>query len=78
MGVYETELGYVVTETIDGLDVTENNEFVCELKGKSLNDYRFGSDEDDDYSEINDDLLEADIKEQVEVEVFLDNMGGIY
>ena len=77
MGVYETELGYIVTETIDGLDVTENNEFVCELKGKSLNDYRFGSGEDDDYSEINDDLLEADIKEQVGVEDFLDNMNGI-
>ena len=77
MGVYETELGYIVTETIDGLDVTEDGEFVCELKGKSLNDYRFGGCEDDDYSEINDDLLEADIKEQVEVEDFLDNMNGI-
>ena len=76
MGVYETELGYVVTETNYGLDVTENDEFVCELNGKSLNDYRFGSDEDDEYSEINNDLLEADIKEQIEVEEFINDQQG--
>ena len=76
MSIYETELGYQVRETIDGLDVTEDGEFVCELIGKTLNDYR--SDRDDDFSDIDDDLLEADIKEQVEVESFLDNMGGIY
>ena len=63
-------------ETIDGLDVTEDGEFVCELIGKTLNDYR--SDRDDDFSDIDDDLLEADIKEQVEADEFLDNMGGIY
>jgi len=50
--------------------------FVCELIGKTLNDYR--TDKDDEDSDIDDDLLEADIKEQVEVESFLDNMGGIY
>ena len=71
MGIYETELGYKVTEFNGGLDVTEDGEFVCELYGKTLDDYRFDGD-------IDDDLLEADIKEQVEVEVFLDNMGGIY
>ena len=76
MGIYETELGYMVTETIDGLDVTENDEFVCELKGKSLNDYRFGGDEDDDYSEINDDLLEADIREEMELIDYIDNHQG--
>lgn len=76
MGIYETELGYQVRETIDGLDVTENGEFVCELTGKTLNDYR--TDKDDEDSDIDNDLLEADIKEQVEVEAFLDNMGGIY
>ena len=76
MGTYETELGYQVRETIDGLDVTEDGEFVCELTGKTLNDYR--TDKDDEDSDIDDDLLEADIKEQVEVEAFLDNMGGIY
>ena len=76
MGTYETELGYQVRETIDGLDVTENGEFVCELIGRTLNDYRTNN--DDEYSDIDDELLEADIKEQVEVEAFLDNMGGIY
>jgi hypothetical protein len=76
MGVYETELGYIVTETIDGLDVTENDEFVCELQGVSLNDYRFSGD-DDDYSEINDDLLESDIKEQIAVDDFLNCMNGL-
>lgn len=76
MGKYETELGYVVTETIDGLYVTDDDEFVCELRGKSLNDYRFSGD-DDDYSEINDDLLESDIKEQIEVDDFLNNMNGL-
>ena len=76
MGIYETELGYQVRETIGGLDVTENDEFVCELKGKSLNDYRFGGDEDDEYSEINDDLLESDIKEQIAVDDFLNSMNG--
>ena len=68
MGIYETELGYQVRETTSSLYVTEDGEFVCELYGKTLDDYRFDGD-------INDDLLEADIKERVEVEV---NMGGIY
>ena len=71
MGIYETELGYKVTEFNGGLDVTEDGEFVCELYGKTLDDYRVDED-------IDDDKLEADIEEQVEVEVFLDNMGGIY
>ena len=68
MGIYETELGYKVTEFNGGLDVTEDGEFVCELYGKTLDDYRVDED-------IDDDLLEADIKERVEIEV---NMGGIY
>lgn len=68
MGIYETELGYQVRETTSSLYVTEDGEFICELYGKTLDDYRFDGD-------IDDDLLEADIKERVEVEV---NMGGIY
>lgn len=68
MGIYETELGYQVRETTSSLYVTEDGEFVCELYGKTLDDYRFDGD-------IDDDLLEADIKERVEVEI---NMGGIY
>lgn len=66
MSIYQTPLGYVVTETIDGLDVTEDDKFVCELRGKSLADFRY----DDD---IDDDKLEDAIKEQVEIEEFLKN-----
>jgi hypothetical protein len=67
MSTYETELGYIVKETIDGLDVTEDGEFVCELYGKTLDSYR---DENDD---IDDDKLESDIKETIEVADFLAN-----
>lgn len=69
MGIYETESGYQVRETISGLDVTENGEFVCELYGKTLNDYRV--DRDDEDSDINDDKLEADIKEAIETAEFI-------
>ncbi len=64
MSIYETPLGYQVRETIDGLDVTENGEFVCELYGKSLADFRYSV--DDDYSEVDDDKLEDAIKETIE------------
>ena len=74
MGIYETELGYQVRETISGLDVTEDGEFVCELYGKTLNDYR--TDRDNDLSNIDDDKLETDIKETIEVEDFLENQQG--
>jgi len=66
MGVYETELGYIVRETLTGLDVTEDGEFVCELYGKTLDNYRYDGD-------IDDDKLESDIKETVEVADFLAN-----
>ena len=64
MRTYETGLGYVVIETINGPDVTENGDFVCELAGRSLADYSF-----DDV--IDEDMLENDIKEQIDVEEFL-------
>lgn len=66
MGTYETELGYIVRETLTGLDVTEDGEFVCELYGKTLDNYRYDGD-------IDDDKLESDIKETVEVADFLAN-----
>ena len=77
MDIYETELGYQVRETLSGLEVTDPDEdkVVCTLNG-NLNYYR--EDPDDELSDIDDDMLEADIKEQVEVDEFLDNMGGIY
>ncbi len=70
MGIYETELGYQVRETTSGLDVTENGEFVCELYGKTLNDYRV--DRDDEDSNIDDDKLETDIKETIEAAEFIE------
>ena len=70
MGIYETELGYQVRETISGLDVTEDGEFVCELYGKTLNDYR--SDRDNDFSDIDEEKLNADIKETIETAEFIE------
>ena len=64
MSIYQTPLGYQVRETIDGLDVTENGDFICELYGKSLDDFRYST--DDDYSEVDDDKLEDAIKETIE------------
>ena len=70
MGVYETECGYVVRETLSGLEVSDNGEFLCELGGKTLNDYRI---EEDDYltDDIDDEKLEADIDNEIDVEGFL-------
>ena len=70
MRTYETSSGYVVIETIYGLDVEENGEFVCELAGRSLADYSF-----DDV--IDEDMLENDIKEQIDVEEFLTENNGM-
>lgn len=65
MGTYETELGYIVRETLGGLEVTEDDKVICTLDGKTLEDYR------DEYENIDDDALEADIREGEEVEDFL-------
>ena len=65
MDIYETESGYIVTETLGGLEVTEDDRVICTLDGKTLEDYR---DEDEN---IDDDALEADIREGEEVEDFL-------
>lgn len=65
MNTYETELGYIVRETLSGLEVSENDRVICTLSGKSLDNYRVNE------WDIDDDLLEADIKEEVEVEEFL-------
>ena len=64
MGTYETELGYIVRETLGGLEVTEDGEFVCKLRGKCLDDYRYDGD-------IDDDKLESDITDTVNAEDFL-------
>lgn len=74
MGIYETELGYVVRETIEGLDVYEDETIVCNLNGKRLNDYRVEVGDED--TDIDDDKLETAIKEQIEVMEFLDYQQG--
>ena len=71
MSTYETESGYIVTETLSGLDVHENGEFVCELSGKTLENYR----ENDGLWDIDEDKLEADIKEELDVEDFLNDQA---
>jgi hypothetical protein len=65
MDIYETKNGYIVTETLGGLEVTEDDRVICTLNGKTLEDY---CDEDEN---IDDDALEADIREGEEVEDFL-------
>ena len=65
MGTYVTEWGYIVKETLSGLEVTEDDKVICTLDGKTLENYR---DEDEN---IDDDALEADIREVEEAEDFL-------
>ena len=67
MEEYETQLGFIVRETLEGLEVTDNDCYVCTLDNKTLESYR-----EDNGIDINDDLLESDIKEQAEVESFID------
>lgn len=76
MDIYETELGYQVRETTNGLDVTEDGEFVCELYGKTLNDYRV--DKDDDDSDIDEEKLNTDIKETIETAEFIEEQIGYW
>jgi hypothetical protein len=66
MSIYETESGYEVHETLGGLEVYEDGEYVCEIGGKTLENYR-----DEDTEDIDDDALEADIEENMEAEEFL-------
>jgi hypothetical protein len=69
MNTYESESGYIVRETLEGLEVTEDDKVVCVIANRTLNDYR--EDPEDDLSDINDDMLETDIKKLVEVEDFI-------
>jgi hypothetical protein len=69
MSTYETKIGYQVRETLDGLEVSEYDEVVCMIGGKTLSDYR--TDPDDDMSDIDDESLEDDIKSTIEADDFL-------
>lgn len=65
MSTYETELGYIVRETLGGLEVTEDDKVICTLDGKTLEDYR------DENEDIDDDKLESDITDTINAEDFL-------
>ena len=63
-------LGYLVKETTHGLDAyDEYGSFACEISGMRLDDFRFDG-------KISDAELEQAIKEQIEIEAFLDEQGG--
>ena len=68
---HTTQLGYGVTETQQGLEVTEDDKYLCTLSGKTFRDYTYN-----DNDEVGDDKLEADIKEEVSIEEFLENQQG--
>lgn len=65
MTTYETESGYEVVETLSGLEVYENGQYVCQIGCETLDRYR------DENMDINDDALEADIRSAIETEEFL-------
>ena len=66
MSKYQTQLGYIVRETISGLEVYEDGKVVCLIANTTLDKYR------DENEDIDDDLLESDIKELCETQEFLD------
>ena len=68
MEEYETQLGFIVRETLEGLEVTENGCHVCTLDNKTLENYLM-----DNGIDIDDDLLEADIKKMDAVEAIIDD-----
>lgn len=68
--IYITESGYEVEDTLDGLEVKENGNVICELSHKTFDDYR--KEPFNELSDIEDDILESDIEEAYEIEQFLD------
>ena len=62
MTEYETSSGYLVEETMDGLDVSLNGQFKCELSGKTLADYSYEDEDDEEEFEVDDRKLEEDIE----------------
>ena len=61
---YITESGYEVTETIGGLYVTENSEYVCEIQSKTISDFTYND-------VVDDNKLESEIENMKEVEAFI-------
>lgn len=71
MDRYTTSTGYEVSERMNGLDIyDENGDYICELHGRTLDEYR------DEEEVIDEDALEDDIKNQLEVEEFIDYQSG--
>ena len=63
-------LGYVVKERIGGLDVYDDHgDYTCEIPKMTLADFTFDG-------KISDAELEQAIKEQIEVEEFIDEQGA--
>lgn len=61
---YITESGYEVMETIGGLYVTENSEYVCEIPSKTISDFTYND-------KVDDNKLESEIESMKEVEEFI-------
>ena len=61
-----TESGYTVVETTSGIDVYDEEEFVCELSGRTLSQFKYNG-------KVNDDKLEDAIKEELEVEKIIND-----
>lgn len=70
MKSYTTQLGYSAVETSCGVDIYEDGNFVCELYGKSLDNYCYNG-------KVNEDKLEDDIKDWLESQRILDEMHGM-
>jgi hypothetical protein len=66
MSTYQTQLGYIARDTISGIEVYEDGKVVCLIENATLDKYR------DENEDIDDDLLEKDIKEICEAQEFLD------
>lgn len=61
MATYETELGYAIRETLTGIEVKENDEFVCFLKGRTIAEYCHNG-------KFNSKQIEADIEMELSVD----------
>lgn len=70
MSTYQTPLGYIVKENVEGLQVFEDGVLVCTICGVSLDHYR------DVNEDIDDDWLEDDIKKEIETEDIIDDQQG--
>lgn len=65
--------GYVATDTAAGIDITDDNgNFICELNGMGLSFFK------NENGDIDEERLKDAIRNQIDVEEFLDSQGAIY